>query len=319
MFYPIYVKDKEMTRIGTVPDDDFHPKVKNIQLENGEIEIWPIDTQGVERRWNFSLNTIHQNLDRVLVLEDQGEFDLFVSSELTVPKTVWSESKFDAGVHGSNLLNQMLTSEFTFPKSVHTVYQAVEIVCRNQRDAIILDYFAGSGTTAQAVMNLNHEDGGRRKYILVEMADYFDDVLLPRVKKVAFSDQWKDGQAQEGGQGMSHFVKYYALEQYEDVLRKATYVEDAVPFDNPYQDPYQQYVFLRDLKMLHALEVDHEANDVHVDLSTLYDDIDRAETLANLRGKWIARITPEYVEFEDGERIDLQDLDWELIKPLIWW
>jgi len=138
-------------------------------------------------------------------------------------------------------------------------------------------------------------------------------VLLPRVKKVAFSDQWKDGVAQEGGQGMSHFVKYYKLEQYEDVLRKATYVEDAVPFDNPYQDPYQQYVFLRDLKMLHALEINH------VDLSRLYPDIDLAETLANLRGKWIARITPEYVEFEDGERIDLQDLDWELIKPLIWW
>jgi hypothetical protein len=51
----------------------------------------------------------------------------------------------------------------------------------------------------------------------------------------------------------------------------------------------------------------------------LYNDIDLAETLANLRGKWIARITPAYVEFEDGERIDLRDPDWELIKPLIWW
>ncbi len=319
MFYPIYVKDNEITRIGTVPDEDFHPKAKNLRLENGEIEIWPIDVQGTERRWNFSLNTIHENLDRILVIEEEGEFDLFVSSELTVPKTVWTDSKFDAGVYGSNLLNQMLPTEFTFPKSVHTVYQSVEIVCKNRQDAIIFDFFAGSGTTAHAVMNLNREDGGQRKYILVEMADYFDSVLLPRVKKVAFSDDWKDGVAQEGGRGMSHFVKYYALEQYEDVLRNATYIEDVEPFDNPYEDPYQQYVFLRDLKMLDALEVDHEENEVRVDLSKLYPDIDIAETLANLRGKWIGRITPEFVEFEDGEQIDLQNLDWKMIKPLIWW
>ena len=325
MFYPIYVKDGEVVRIGDVPDDDFHPQDRNIHLESGKVEVWPIDVQGIERRWNFSLNTIHDNLGRIQVLENEGEFDLFVSSELTVPKTVWTESRFDAGVYGSNLLNQMLASEFKFPKSVHTVYQSVEVVTKNRKEATILDFFAGSGTTAHAVMNLNREDGGRRKYILVEMADYFDDVLLPRVKKVAFSSEWKDGVAQEDGQGMSHFVKYYELEQYEEVLRQAEYVEDAAPFDNPYEDPYQQYVFLPDLKMLHALELDHDENRVEVDLSALYDDvdvsrpIDLAETLANLRGKWIARITPEYVEFEDGERIDLQDLDWELIKPLIWW
>ena len=56
------------------------------------------------------------------------------------------------------------------------------------------------------------------------MADYFDTVLLPRVKKVVFSDKWKDGQAQNG-QGVSHFIKYYHLEQYEDVLRRARYQE----------------------------------------------------------------------------------------------
>jgi abortive infection bacteriophage resistance protein len=118
---------------------------------------------------------------------------------------------------------------------------------------------------------------------------------------------------------MTHFVKYYRLEQYEDVLRRAHYGADGAPFDNPYEDVYEQYVFLRDLKMLEALALDHEANEVHVDLTALYDDIDLAETLANLRGKWIARITEAYVEFEDGERIDLEDPDWNVVKPLIWW
>ena len=186
-----------------------------------------------------------------------------------------------------------------------------------QVDGIYLDFFAGSGTTAHAVINLNRADGGKRKYILVEMADYFDTVLLPRIKKVVFSDKWKDGKA-TGGKGISHFVKYYQLEQYEDALRKAHY-EDADLFDNPYQDPYNQYVFLRDQKMLDALEVDLAQNKVKVNLAKLYDSIDVAETLSNLTGKWIKRVTSASVEFADGETVDLVNLDWGLVKPLIWW
>ena len=122
----------------------------------------------------------------------------------------------------------------------------IELVSWEARDAIILDYFAGSGTTGHAVINLNRQDGGRRKYILVEMADYFHTVLLPRIKKVVFSDKWKDGKAQEGCKGISHFVKYFRLEQYEEVLRKARYRDDEPLFFQG--DPYTQYVFLRDPK-----------------------------------------------------------------------
>lgn len=63
-------------------------------------------------------------------------------------------------------------------------------------DDLILDFFAGSGTTAHAVMKLNQEDGGKRKFILVEMADYFDTVIVPRIKKVAYTFDWKDGKPQ---------------------------------------------------------------------------------------------------------------------------
>lgn len=76
---------------------------------------------------------------------------------------------------------------------------------------------------------------------------------------------------------------------------------------------------MRDLKMLEALEVDLEQDEVKVDLSKLNDNIDIAETLSNLRGKWIKRITPDLVEFEDGEKVDFKNLDYRLIKPLIWW
>jgi len=114
------------------------------------------------------------------------------------------------------------------------------------------------------------------------------------------------------------FFKYYELEQYEDTLRKVRYEESDI-FENIDKDPYNQYVFLRDPKMLEALEIDYDDNKVKVDLSKLYQNIDIPETLSNLRGKWIKKITSDFVEFEDGERINIKDLDYKIIKPLIWW
>ena len=71
--------------------------------------------------------------------------------------------------------------------------------------------------------------------------------------------------------------------------------------------------------MLEALEIDLEKNSVQFHPERLYAGIDLAETLSNLRGKWIRRITPEYVEFQDGERLSLSDPDWRMLKPLVWW
>ena len=84
--------------------------------------------------------------------------------------------------------------------------------------AICLDFFAGSGTTGHAVINLNREDGGDRKYILIEMGEHFDTVLVPRLKKVIYSKDWKDGKPQNRNTGISHCFKILRLESYEDTL-----------------------------------------------------------------------------------------------------
>lgn len=76
---------------------------------------------------------------------------------------------------------------------------------------------------------------------------------------------------------------------------------------------------MKDEKMLKALEIDYENNKVKVDLSKLYPSIDIAETLSNLTGKWIKKISDSEVEFENGMKINTKDLDYKLIKPLIWW
>ena len=247
--------------------------------------------------------------------------------EGTLPLTWWDKREYSATDYGTNLVGNLFgrTTVFSFPKSVYATADCLRVSNLSKYE-LCLDFFAGSGTTAHAVINLNREDGGRRKYILVEMADYFKTVLLPRIKKVVFSDKWKDGKAQPDGKGISHFVKYYELEQFEDTLRRTRYAEDDL-FTPPANEDPCQYLFLRDLKMLEALEVNLEQGTVQVDLSKLYENIDLPETLSNLTGKWIRRIEPDLndprvpaaVEFADGEWVELRPLDWRMIKPLIWW
>lgn len=87
----------------------------------------------------------------------------------------------------------------------------------------VMDFFAGSGTTAHAVLSLNREDGGRRRFILVEAADYFDTLILPRVKKVIYAPEWRDGKplrparAEEAERG-PRLIQYIRMESYEDAL-----------------------------------------------------------------------------------------------------
>jgi Adenine specific DNA methylase Mod len=204
---------------------------------------------------------------------------------------------------------------FEYPKPSDLIKHLLKIGSCN--DSLILDFFAGSGTTAHAVMKLNKEDGGNRKFILVEMADYFETVILPRIKKIAYSFNWKAGRPQDTD-GLGVFFKYYELEQFENTLAKVVY-EDLDPLLIKGKSIYEQYIFMRDKKMSDVLELDYEKGNVRVDLSKLYDNIDIAETLSNLLGKWIKRITKDSVEFEDGTSVSLAQLDYKLIKPLIWW
>ena len=109
------------------------------------------------------------------------------------------------------------------------------------RDSLVMDYFAGSGTTGHAVINLNRQDGGRRRFILVEMAHYFDTVLLPRVKKATFTPEWKNGKpkrmaTQKEGERSPRIVKVIRLESYEDALNNILFADasdqQAMQFDD---------------------------------------------------------------------------------------
>lgn len=98
-----------------------------------------------------------------------------------------------------------------------SLYKLVVGVATKERD-IVLDFFAGSGTTGHAVIECNRSDLSKRRYILVEQGEYFDVVTKPRIQKAVYSSEWKNGKAISPETGVSHSFKVIKLESYEDTL-----------------------------------------------------------------------------------------------------
>ena len=224
-FYPIYVS-KDGTKIvgfGAACESNFHPGYQNVPKDS-YIEVYPIGDDGVEKKWVFARNTVEDIADELFTTCSNGVIQIYRNKSKGSFKTVWDDKKYYANIYGSKLLNEIMGGKFfDFPKSVFTIADCIHAVNEVQKtDAIILDYFAGSGTTGHAVVNLNRIDGKNRKYILCEMGSYFNKVTLPRVKKIIYSPEWKKGKPQRRDAGISQIVKYMRLEQYEDTLNNLT-------------------------------------------------------------------------------------------------
>ena len=145
--------------------------------------------------------------------------------EEAVPKTWWGEGTYAAGRYGTTLLEEMLGPKiFDFPKSVFLVADCLRASCLDPSETV-LDYFGGSGTTAHAVINLNRQDGGKRKYILIEMGHHFDAVLKPRIMKAVYAEKWKDTKPVSRESRLSHLIKYQRIESYEDALNNIEFIE----------------------------------------------------------------------------------------------
>jgi adenine-specific DNA-methyltransferase len=102
-------------------------------------------------------------------------------------------------------------------KPTRLLRRILEISTDDSANDLVLDYFAGSGTTGHAVIDKNREDEGDRRYVLVEMGDYFDSIMMPRLKRAVFTNEWENC-TPESRNGQSHAIKYHRLESYEDAL-----------------------------------------------------------------------------------------------------
>jgi adenine-specific DNA-methyltransferase len=141
------------------------------------------------------------------------------SNSGVLPTTMWIDSKFSATEHGTGVLKKLFKQHdaFSYPKSVFAVEESLKVCGAAEDDALVIDFFAGSGTTAHAVMQMNAASDTNTRFLVVEVNKYFEAVTLPRIKKVAASLDWEGGSAKEIT-GSGAFVRVQALEQYDDAL-----------------------------------------------------------------------------------------------------
>jgi len=220
-FYPIYVSGEDIVGFGDVWfDTDKHPIGANVLREDGIFEVFPIDGQGIERKWRYERGTVESIKSRLKVdIGRSGVIQIKIAKVSDQFKTVWYSPKYNAGDNGTQLAKQMgiPIGEFDYPKSIHTTKDCVFAVSSNSD--WVLDYFSGSGTTGQAVITLNREvQSYQRKYILVEQGEYFESVLKARLQKIVYAATWADGAPTDQESGTSHCFKVLKLESYEDTL-----------------------------------------------------------------------------------------------------
>lgn len=216
-FYPIYVKDNVIVGFGDVCPDSFHPANRNITQEDGTIEIYPIDNNGAEKKWVFERGTVESIESELWIKKiSDTEIDIMRTKKKFRFKSCWFDKKYSSNSYGSRLLTEMAIP-FSYPKSIYNVLDCLTAGFGEQSNGFVIDYFAGSGTTAHAIINLNKKDNGKRKYILVEVNYYFDNATKSRIEKVIYSSDWRDGKPVSRN-GISQCFKYIRLEQYEDTL-----------------------------------------------------------------------------------------------------
>lgn len=223
MYFPIYLKDSKCR----LPKMSYNPgkkRYENIDAPlEGEIIVWPEKDDGTPGCWYFGYDKMKEVVDELKgELQSSGKWYLYYRRRPNLgvqPTTVWSDAKYSATEHGTALLKKLFKKHeaFTYPKSIYAVEDSLRVSGVKQ-DSLVLDYFAGSGTTGHAVINLNREDNGNRRFYLVEMGNYFDEVTLGRIKKVLYCSDWKGGSPKRRTGGLSAILKYQRLESYEDTL-----------------------------------------------------------------------------------------------------
>jgi adenine-specific DNA-methyltransferase len=223
-WYPIYVNVKDLKlRVPEMKWNDDTELWAILEKQNEDEQIiYPINDEGVEKNWRWSWENVKRDYSQFYAKYQEDKIQVYYkyrpNEEGTTPLTFWADSKYSATEHGTKPLKDLFPiNNFSYPKSIYAVEDTLLISGLKKRDGFVLDYFSGSGTTGHAVINLNRIDNGKRKCILVEMGEYFDSVTKPRIQKVIYSKDWKDGKP-VSREGISHCFKYMRLESYEDTL-----------------------------------------------------------------------------------------------------
>ena len=220
MFYPVLI-DVELGMAVGVGQSLPLPQVPNLDEKiNGYFAAWPIRNDGSFGRWSVGAETLRDLISKGYVscgkydstrktwgisyisqpnqkLIEEGRIVIvgrdpktnvvsveYASDDNRVIKTVWHRTSHDAGAYGTDLITEIIgqTNAFSFPKSLYATHDSIASIVRGKKDALILDFFAGSGTTLNAVNLLNYEDGGSRRCILITNNEVSDSDAKELIK-----------------------------------------------------------------------------------------------------------------------------------------
>lgn len=182
-FYPVIVENGIVVGFGDVSPDEYHPK--QTEWDGNKAYVYPIDKNNVERKWRYARQSVEAIANMLRARKTTNGYEIEIGKTFGTQKTIWSDKRYDANEYGTKVVNSLVPNGgFTFPKSLYTVLDAVYAVTSQDRNAIILDFFSGSATTAHAVMQLNVEDSGKRKFIMVQLPETVENIEFPNICEI---------------------------------------------------------------------------------------------------------------------------------------
>jgi adenine-specific DNA-methyltransferase len=202
-FYPIYVRKSDLA-------------LSMSKFKEKCVKLLPIDETGEERVWKIGIKTCHNLIesgDIVVSKNGKGSYTLSQKDRIKAgrkPKTLWIDPKYDASAHGTILISSILgkANAFNYPKSLYAVIDSLNVLLKEKKNATVLDFFAGSGTTGHAVMQINNSDGGTRKFILCTNNEngICENICYPRIKNVTRGYKTEKGKVEKGlGGNLKYF------------------------------------------------------------------------------------------------------------------
>lgn len=236
LFYPLFYSKEtgKFVKTGEILKEGIARE--SVEVSEGLVAVWPLDSDGNERIWQLSPESLNNLHSRKLVdfgtLKDNSASPYYVSAGIlkliesgeivitgykndvavleylegtkrTAPKTTWNMTSHSASEHGTNLLTKIIGKRFTFPKSLYAVHDTIRFFVANKPNAIVVDFFAGSGTTLHAVNLLNAEDGGHRRCIMVTN----NEVSVEEAKSLS-KQGYKPGDEEWEKLGIARYVNW---------------------------------------------------------------------------------------------------------------
>ncbi|MEG3081764.1 DNA methyltransferase [Halomonas sp. 5021] len=231
LFYPIYVSDADGLRVPKMEWIEGEKKyfIKDKPASN-EVSVYPVryfNDKKIEKRWHRGWQrVIDEPEDYRVRRSSSGEVSIDFKTRIdskAMASTWWDRKEYASANYGTAEIKELFgESGFDFPKATTLVEDCLKVILGESRSGVVFDFFAGSGTTAHALINLEREWGGESRYVLSEVGEHFYKIIKPRIQKAVFSASWKEGYPHsEDGEsfgGISHCFKYLRLESYDDTL-----------------------------------------------------------------------------------------------------